>query len=65
VTSPQTAGGVALALVTAVIVVRALLYRDLPAFLTNDSWDYLRGAQDIARDGDFWSDGLRDVRLPG
>lgn len=47
------------------IAVRALLYRDLPALLTNDSWDYLKAGQDIARDGDFFSPGLRDVRLPG
>jgi hypothetical protein len=44
---------------------RTLLYHDLPAFLPNDSWDYLRAAGDIHRAADFFSPALRDVRLPG
>ncbi|HXJ33720.1 MAG TPA: hypothetical protein VMS22_06720 [Candidatus Eisenbacteria bacterium] len=52
-------------LVVAAVGVRWVLYRDLPALLTNDSWDYLKAAQDIRRDLDFFSAGLRDVRLPG
>jgi hypothetical protein len=44
---------------------RALLYRDLPALVTADSWDYLQAALDIRRRLDFYSRALRDVRLPG
>jgi hypothetical protein len=51
--------------VAAVVAVRVISCRDLPAFLTNDSWDYLAAARDIHRDANFFSVGLRDVRLPG
>jgi hypothetical protein len=51
--------------VAAAIAVRALLFRDVPAVLTNDSWDYLNAAVDIRRALDFFTPALRDVRLPG
>jgi len=51
--------------VTAAVAIRLVLHRDLPAMRRNDSWDYLRAAVDIGRRADFYSAGLRDVRLPG
>ena len=64
---PRAAGpAIALAVfAVAAVAARAVLYRDLPALVGNDSWDYLRAAGDILRHGDFSSPGLRDVRLPG
>jgi hypothetical protein len=47
------------------VVVRLILYRDFPILLTNDSWDYMTAARDIYQRADFYSDGLRDLRLPG
>jgi hypothetical protein len=55
----------ALMVLAAAIGVRVLLYRRLPALLINDSWDYLRAAIDIRDAQDFFSPGLRDVRMPG
>jgi lysophospholipase L1-like esterase len=49
----------------AVVAVRIVLYRDLPALVTADSWDYLQAAGNIFRHGDFFGPELRDVRLPG
>jgi hypothetical protein len=49
----------------AVVAVRIVLYRDLPALVTADSWDYLQAAGNIFRHADFVGPELRDVRLPG
>lgn len=54
-----------LVVAAAAVSVRLLLCRDLPAIVTNDSWDYIRAADDIRRHLDFFSSALRDVRLPG
>ncbi len=64
---PRHRTGAALALVVAAaaVWVRFRLYRELPAIVTNDSWDYIRAADDIRRHLDFFSAALRDVRLPG
>lgn len=51
--------------VSAAVVLRIIFFFSFPAFVTNDSWDYLRAAQDIYHHLDFMSPGLRDVRLPG
>lgn len=51
--------------VSAAIVLRAAFFFTFPAFITNDSWDYLRVAEDLYHRLDFFSPGLRDVRLPG
>lgn len=51
--------------VSAAVVLRILFFYSFPAFVTNDSWDYVRAAQDIYHHLDFMSPGLRDVRLPG
>lgn len=56
------AAGIAL---LASVVVRTVLFVELPALLTNDSWDFLRAADDLRHRLDFFSPGLRDVRLPG
>ena len=47
------------------VVVRLLFYTTFPVFVTNDSWDYIGAAHDIYLDLNFYSQFLRDVRLPG
>ena len=49
----------------AALVVRAVLYWRVPIVLTNDSPDYLLASAEIIRSFDFFSDHLRDWRLPG
>jgi hypothetical protein len=64
--APERRGAAAaLVLLAAAIGVRVVLYRDFPAVLTNDAWDYLRAATDIRDRLDYFSPGLRDVRMPG
>jgi hypothetical protein len=52
-------------LIVVALAIRVVLYRDLPALVTNDSWDYLIAAGDIGSRLDFFGFALRDVRLPG
>ena len=53
-----------LVIVAGAAVIRLVLFFNLPALFTDDSWDFLGAAFDIARRADFNSDRLRDVRMP-
>ena len=51
-------------IVLAAIIVRLVLFFNLPILFTSDSWDYLGATYDIAHRLDFNSVRLRDVRMP-
>ncbi len=54
-----------IAIVIIAIGIRIYLFYIFPIFITNDSGDYLAATRDIFYHMNFYSNGLRDVRLPG